>query len=87
MYSKKATKFYEISTIGQIYCGNFSKICSLLRIYEHWQDILLSIVHNCALQDQAILRSGMYVGLHTFLGFFDFKRAVQLNEEQILEIP
>ena len=42
MYSEKATKFCEISTvdltgttyIGQIYCGDFAKFCGLLRIYE-----------------------------------------------------
>ena len=42
IYSEKATKFCEISTvlrfdryyIGQIYSGDFAKICGLLRIYE-----------------------------------------------------
>jgi hypothetical protein len=42
IYSEKATKFYEISTvdltvttyIGQIYSGDFAKFCSLLRIHE-----------------------------------------------------
>ena len=41
IYSEKATKFCEISTvdltinyIGQIYGGDFAKICGLLRIYE-----------------------------------------------------
>ena len=70
MYSEKATKFYEISTIGQIYGGNFAKICSLLRKYEHWQDILLSMVHNDGLQDQAILPSGMVAYPSWFLWLF-----------------
>ena len=42
IYSEKATKFCEISTvdltvttfIGQIYGGDFAKFCGLLRIYE-----------------------------------------------------
>ena len=42
IYPEKATKFCEISTvdvtvttyIGQIYGGDFTKICGLLRIYE-----------------------------------------------------
>ena len=37
IYSEKATKFCKISTvsyIGQIYSGDFAKICGLLRIYE-----------------------------------------------------
>ena len=42
IYSEKATKFCEISTldltvtkyIGQIYGGDFAKIRGLLRIYE-----------------------------------------------------
>ena len=41
-YSQKATKFFKISTVdltftryvGQIYGGDFTKICGLLRIYE-----------------------------------------------------
>ena len=42
MYSEKATKFCEISTvdltnIGQIYGGDFTKYCDLLRIYELYQ--------------------------------------------------
>ena len=68
--SEKATKFYKISTIGQIYGGNFAKICSLLRIYELWQDILLSMVHNDGLQDQAILPSGMVAYPSWFLWLF-----------------
>ena len=44
IYSEKATKFCEISTvdltgttyIGQIYGGDFTKICGLLRIYEFY---------------------------------------------------
>ena len=42
IYSEKATNFWEIYTvdltvtmcIGQIYGGDFAKICGLLRIYE-----------------------------------------------------
>ena len=42
IYSDKATKFCEISTVdlsyvcsnGQIYSGNFAKLCGLLRIFE-----------------------------------------------------
>ena len=42
IYSEKTTKFCEVSTvdltgttyIGQIYGGDFAKICVLLRIYE-----------------------------------------------------
>ena len=42
IYSEKATKFCEISTVDlsyvcsndQIYGGNFAKFCGLLRIYE-----------------------------------------------------
>ena len=42
IYSEKATKFCKISTvdmtvtkyIGQIYGGDFAKMCGLLRIYE-----------------------------------------------------
>ena len=44
IYSEKATKFCEISIvdltvtiayyIGQIYGGDFAKICGLLRVYE-----------------------------------------------------
>ena len=42
IYSDKATKFCEISTvdltnIGQIYGGDFTKYCDLLRIYELYQ--------------------------------------------------
>ena len=41
IYSEKATKFCEISTVdlsyvnsnGQIYGGDFAKFCGLLRIY------------------------------------------------------
>ena len=40
IYSEKATKFGEISTVdlsycsnGQIYCGDFAQFCDLLRIY------------------------------------------------------
>ena len=39
IYSEKATKFCEISTvdltgIGQIYAGDIANICGLLRIHE-----------------------------------------------------
>ena len=39
IYSEKAKKFYEISTVdltvtGQIYVGDFAKFCGLLSIYE-----------------------------------------------------
>ena len=41
IYSEKATKFCEISTVdltvttkGQIYGGDFAKFCGLLGIYE-----------------------------------------------------
>ena len=34
MYSEKATKSCEISTVGQIYGGDFAKNCGRLRIYE-----------------------------------------------------
>ena len=41
IYSEKATKFWEIftvdltvTTLGQIYGGDFAKICGLHRIYE-----------------------------------------------------
>ena len=48
IYSEKATKFCEISTIdltatkymGQIYGGDFAKNCGLLRIYELYHYIL-----------------------------------------------
>ena len=35
IYSEKATKFCEISTVeGQIYGGDLAKFCGLLRIYD-----------------------------------------------------
>ena len=45
IYSEKATKFCEISTVdltvtayvGQIYGGDFAKTCGLLRIYELYE--------------------------------------------------
>ena len=49
IYSEKATKFCEISTvgltvtkyIGQIYGEDFAKICGLLRIYGLYQLLVL----------------------------------------------
>ena len=44
IYSEKATKFCKISTVdltvttlGQIYGGDFAKICGLFRIYELYE--------------------------------------------------
>ena len=34
MYSQKATKFCEISTVEEIYGEDFEKLCGLLRTYE-----------------------------------------------------
>ena len=50
MYSEKATKFCEISTVdlsyvlsnGQIDSGDFAKFCGLLRIYELYDTPVIS---------------------------------------------
>ena len=49
VYSEKATNFCKISTIdlsyvsiysnGQIYNGDFTKVCGLLKIYELYQTV------------------------------------------------
>ena len=54
IYSEKATKFCEISTVDltvstkeQIYGGDFAKICGLLRIYELYvSKYLLWVIHK-----------------------------------------
>ena len=54
IYSEKATKFCEISTVdltgttyvGQIYGGDFAKFCGLLKTYE--------------LQDERIFATDLY---------------------------
>ena len=54
IYSEKATNFSEISTAdlsyvssnGQIYGGDFTKFCGLLRIYELYHKHLFVIFRN-----------------------------------------
>ena len=53
IYSEKATKFCEISTVdlsyvcsaSQIYGGDFAKFCGLLRMYELYEHSVKSIWH------------------------------------------
>ena len=56
----------------------------LKEYYELWQDILLSMVHNDGLQDQAILPSGMLAYPSWFPWLL---KSSKLIEEQILDTP
>ena len=62
MYSEKATKVCEISTVDltgttyieQIYGGDFAKFCGLLRIYELYFNIFCVISYLKQLQYKAL---------------------------------